>query len=316
MNITFVPANGNNFALDRQGTTIDAIVCHWIVGHQAAADATFQDPNRIASATYSVEDDSVHMHVREKDTAFANGNWGWNLRAISIEHAGGPDIPITDATYETSATLIADIARRYGIPLDRDHVKRHQEVSDSPTSCPGALDVDRLVARAKQLQTSGGTDEVTNLEHAKEEVRLLADVVGNEPNYEEKLPDAFNAHVERIVDGKPLEDRRLGHDFMRDYGWVSAEAAKSLRDSIAGLETAAKTQQDQITALNEKLSSVPSQGQLDALQKANKQLQNQAKIDTVTISDLKAQLATKPNTDNRSAFELIRAGVNLWLKGE
>lgn len=211
--VTFVPAHGNNFLIGRQGRAVDAIVCHWIVGHQAAADATFRDPNRRASATYSVEGDSIHLHVREKDTAFANGNWDWNLRAISIEHAGGPNLPITEATYRTSAALIADICARHGIPIDRDHIKKHNEVSDVATACPGDLDVDRLVGMAREIQGVGDNEDDMTLE----------DVIRNA--YKTFQPrnapsdEVIRAHADYIRSGYPLASWLEG--FARDGGWKS-----------------------------------------------------------------------------------------------
>ena len=147
----FIAAHPNNFMIGRNGTAIDRIVLHWIVGTLESADVTFKNPNRIASAHYGIGDDEIHQYVKEEDTAFANGNWTMNLRAISIEHEGGPDLPISNLTYETSAKLVAGIAKEYSIPLDRDHVKKHKEVSDNPTACPGTLDIDRIIVKAKEI---------------------------------------------------------------------------------------------------------------------------------------------------------------------
>lgn len=148
MNIIWKGAHPNNYQTGRQGNTIKGIVVHWIVGSLESADATFQNPQRIASATYGIGDEEIHQYVKEEDTAYANGNLLSNRTTISIEHEGGPNIPITDATYKTSAQLIADICKRYNIPLNREHIKGHKEVSDKATACPGALDIDRLIREA------------------------------------------------------------------------------------------------------------------------------------------------------------------------
>lgn len=151
MTITWKGAHPNNFMVGRSGQKIEYIVCHWIVGSLASADATFQNKDRIASATYGVGGKAVHQYVRDEDTAYANGNWQSNLRSISIEHEGGPNLPISDATYETSAQLIAEKSKQYNIPLDRAHIRKHNEVSDKATQCPGTLDLDRLINRAKEI---------------------------------------------------------------------------------------------------------------------------------------------------------------------
>ncbi len=158
-NVTWIGANANNYLVGRQGARVSHIVVHWIVGRLAAADATFQDPARRASSHYGVEGDAIHQYVSEDDTAYTNGNWWWNTRSITIEHAGGPTIPITEGTYQSSAWLIRDICTRWEIAIDREHIRIHREVSDVATQCPGTLDVDRLIALARQEQ--GGSDDVT-----------------------------------------------------------------------------------------------------------------------------------------------------------
>jgi hypothetical protein len=45
--------------------------------------------------------------------------------------------------------LVADICRRYNIPLDREHIRLHNEYR--ATQCPGSLDVDRIIELAKAL---------------------------------------------------------------------------------------------------------------------------------------------------------------------
>jgi hypothetical protein len=147
---------------------VDMIVMHWMVGTLQSADATFTNPARDGSAHYGVNGQSIHQYVKESDTAWANGHRdpkkNTNPRSISIEHEGGWSIPggrfkPSPETHEMSARLIADIvSRRPNIKLDRNHIKKHNEVSDTGTECPGSLDVDWIINRAKQLL--GGQDMV------------------------------------------------------------------------------------------------------------------------------------------------------------
>src|SRR3990167_3386869 len=121
MNIQWVGANSANYQKGRNGVTVSKIVMHWIVGRLSAADATFQDPARVASAHYGIGNTVVHQYVKEEDTAYHAGNLTVNRQSLGIEHEGGPDLPISEETYKTSVALVADICRRFAIPVDRTH---------------------------------------------------------------------------------------------------------------------------------------------------------------------------------------------------
>ena len=141
-----------NFTQSRSGKKIDRLVLHWIVGKLNVADKVFQDTVRNTSAHYGIGNEIVHQYVNESDTAYHAGSWEVNLRSIGIEHEGGPNLPISDATYNTSAKLVADICKRYNIPLDRQHILKHQEIV--PTQCPGTLDIDRIIAEAISINNA------------------------------------------------------------------------------------------------------------------------------------------------------------------
>ena len=130
---------------------IDRIVIHWIVGSLAMADGIFAKPNS-TSSHYGVENDQVHQYVQENKVAYHAGNYLMNQRSIGIEHSAAPDRPASDSTYKTSGELIAQIAKRHNIPLDRAHILRHSEVIE--TKCCGTVDVDRLIQIAKGNITS------------------------------------------------------------------------------------------------------------------------------------------------------------------
>jgi peptidoglycan hydrolase-like protein with peptidoglycan-binding domain len=54
---------------------------------------------------------------------------------------------------ENSAKLVAEICKRRGIPIDRAHIKGHNEMPGCATACPGGLSVDWVVDRARQIAT-------------------------------------------------------------------------------------------------------------------------------------------------------------------
>ena len=160
MTITWVGAHSNNYAKGREGNTIKKIVIHWIVGKLEAADAVFKNSGSIVSAHYGIGGTVVHQYVKEEDTAYHAGNLTVNRQSVGIEHEGGPDLPISDLTYKISSQLIADICRRYSIPLDRTHIIKHSEVK--ATQCPGTLDLDKLIGMATQIVAPSNLQEELN----------------------------------------------------------------------------------------------------------------------------------------------------------
>jgi len=159
-----------NYSIGRGGKGIEMIVCHWIVGEVAAADAVFTKATSQTSAHYAVGNGVVHQYVQEGNTAWHAGNFDINQKSIGIEHRGGPSIPISEATYETSANLIADICRRYGrqFPLrpHRDFIA---------TACPGTLDLNKL----NNMVTNKlkGNENMT----PEQERALYVNILGREP---------------------------------------------------------------------------------------------------------------------------------------
>ena len=138
---------------------------HTTVGSFDSATEWFSKPESGVSAHYLVGlDGSVAQFVEESDTArhagrVSNPTAGLydgtdpNLYTVGIEFEDGgrPDaVERTEAQYEAGAALIAAVARRWSIPLDRAHVVGHRELTDRKT-CPGNLDLDELVQRAAGL---------------------------------------------------------------------------------------------------------------------------------------------------------------------
>lgn len=136
-----------NFDTNRK--KIDRIVIHWMVGTLAAADAVFKKTTPGTSAHYGIEDDIVHQYVKEENVAYHAGVYTMNQRSIGIEHSADPNRPATNSTYSTSAQIVADVCKRYGIPLDREHILGHNQVK--ATQCPGTMDIDRIIREAKAL---------------------------------------------------------------------------------------------------------------------------------------------------------------------
>lgn len=118
--------------------SIDYIVIH---DTEASWDTTLklvQDPTYV-SWQYSLRSSDGHVaqHVALKDVGWHAGNWFVNAKSVGLEHEGfltAPDSWYTEAMYRSSARLVRYLAKRYGIPLDRQHVLGHDNVPGTVTS--------------------------------------------------------------------------------------------------------------------------------------------------------------------------------------
>src|SRR5258708_22910794 len=147
---TEYPVAFGNFDTNRN--PIDMIVLHTEVGFRQGTEVHFNDPQSHVSAHYGINQDGTIDHfLEEYNTAYHAGDYSTNLRSIGIEHEDfdKPNDPRTDALYETSSKLVADICKFYGIPCDRSHIKKHNEIIN--TSCPDSLDIDRIVSSANLI---------------------------------------------------------------------------------------------------------------------------------------------------------------------
>jgi N-acetylmuramoyl-L-alanine amidase len=152
---------GDNFHAGRAGTAIDMLVIHVTEGNRDSVRDWFANDGSDVSAHYQVcTDGTIDQFVAEDDTAFHAGRVlnptaplvlerpgiNPNLYAIGIEHEGDGKHELAPKQRAASLELQLDICRRRpGIKLSRRHIVGHHEVYAAKT-CPGAIDVDRLVA--------------------------------------------------------------------------------------------------------------------------------------------------------------------------
>ena len=151
MALTRIACAPQNFASGRpSGLTVEAIVLHRTGGTFDEIRARFLDSGSATSAHYVVaKDGGVIQFVNEQDTAFHAGlaiNPTWkglkpntnpNFYTIGVELEGQPTDPVPDAQSEACAALAGEVAARYGIPIDADHIVLHSEIRAS-RNCPGA----------------------------------------------------------------------------------------------------------------------------------------------------------------------------------
>ena len=122
----------NYRAANRTRGQVDRIVIHTIQGSYSGGISWMQNPRAQVSAHYAVRsrDGEISQMVEEHDIAWHVSCW--NGRSIGIEHEGFAQDPgawYTDAMYRSSARLVREVANRWGIPLDRDHILGHADVS-------------------------------------------------------------------------------------------------------------------------------------------------------------------------------------------
>ena len=137
------PSHSANYS-SRGGEPITKIIIHTAEGYTGGLD-TFRDPSRGASAHYAIGWDGTRVGlVREEDKAWHIIVGNLNASTIGIEHVGfahamqpGTATEWSVPMLKASAKLVAELARRYGIPIDREHVVAHGDLDPSRRSDPG-----------------------------------------------------------------------------------------------------------------------------------------------------------------------------------
>jgi N-acetyl-anhydromuramyl-L-alanine amidase AmpD len=201
----FSAANSRNYG-SRDGAEVKYITMHTVQGSYASAIAWFKNRNARVSAHYVIRasDGQITQMVCESDKAYHVRTD--NAESIGIEHEGFIDDGTswyTNEMYESSAALVRDICKRYGIdplktyggpPTDGIrtlsnkcyHVKGHQHFRGNNHIDPGPLwDWDRFyrlvnetpepktfTARSATFYDSGGKDG--NYENGVRQTYLIA----------------------------------------------------------------------------------------------------------------------------------------------
>nr|WP_238431629.1 peptidoglycan recognition family protein [Streptomyces cavernae] len=130
---------GNHDLGDRpRSQKIRYIVVHDVEGYYDSSVALTQDPSYVSwHYTLRSTDGHIAQHLKAEDVGWHAGNWYVNATSIGLEHEGflaSPDAWYTEEMYRASARLVAYLARKYGIPLDRQHILGHDTVPGPTTS--------------------------------------------------------------------------------------------------------------------------------------------------------------------------------------
>ena len=128
---------GNYTIADRpaDGQKIDYIVIHDTEGGFGSSINAFKNPNTQASAHYIIRSSDGHVTqmINTKNVAWQAGNKTLNMHSIGIEHEGYA-FPANNATwyseqlYQSSASLTLYLAKKFDVPLDRQHIIGHDDV--------------------------------------------------------------------------------------------------------------------------------------------------------------------------------------------
>jgi hypothetical protein len=152
--------NTNVFRSNRDGQGVQLFVIHKQAGNGMLYNF-FQGGSRGTSTHYQVmKSGQIYQFVREEHTAYANGNWGWNVRGLSIEFEGMFTDTVTNEQYENCSQLIAGLSKKYSFPLEyRDAnalknystrgVTIHKNIVS--TACPANVDYMRVINRAREI---------------------------------------------------------------------------------------------------------------------------------------------------------------------
>lgn len=141
---------------------IDTIVVHHnaTTNKDVALNTWLVSAGNWTSAHYEITDNEIIGAVGENYVAYHAGGTGGadvpkmsdpNGRSIGLEHVnstGAPSWGVSDATLRNSARLITDICKRYNLPINRNTIKLHREVTS--TACPGGLDIGKLIRYAQE----------------------------------------------------------------------------------------------------------------------------------------------------------------------
>ena len=158
MNILFKSVK--NFQKGRNGNVIKGICIHIAEGNAWQVYQTFNSEPK--SSHYLVlKNGNMWQFVLERDQAWAQGykdrpsaklvldniNINPNEYLVSIEFEGYGSQDITEIQYMNGGKLIAEIAARNALQLNRETILRHNEIRKSK-SCPGLVSVEKLIRYA------------------------------------------------------------------------------------------------------------------------------------------------------------------------
>ncbi|HEX8705541.1 MAG TPA: N-acetylmuramoyl-L-alanine amidase, partial [Myxococcaceae bacterium] len=127
----------------------DGLDIRYIVIHDTEVDyngtlAIFTNSKSAASAHYVVRSSDGHttQMVPTEHVAWHAGNWYVNAHSVGVEHEG---VAIQGAAwyneqlYHSSARLVRYLAKRFNVPLDRNHIVGHDNIPGTSNTNQGGM---------------------------------------------------------------------------------------------------------------------------------------------------------------------------------
>ncbi len=154
---TWIGCPKANYYANRHGFFPQAIVVHSLTDELAGGESVILDPKSRLSVHYTVSlAGKVFQYVHETDAAFHAGvvvnpscrlldGVNPNFYTIGVALECQPGTPPPDVQLSAASNLILEIAARWDISLDGDHILEHSQIRASK-NCPGDGLVSKLVA--------------------------------------------------------------------------------------------------------------------------------------------------------------------------
>ncbi len=127
----------------------DGLQIKYIVIHDTEVDynttlAIFTNSRSAAAAHYVVRSNDGHttQMVATRDIGWHAGNWYVNAHAVGVEHEG---VAIQGAAwyneqlYHSSARLVRYLAKRFNVPIDRNHIVGHDNIPGTTNTTQGGM---------------------------------------------------------------------------------------------------------------------------------------------------------------------------------
>ena len=232
--------------------SIKYIVVHDTEGAWDGVLNMVQDPTYVSwQYTLRSTDGHIAQHVKAKDVAWHAGNWYVNAKSIGLEHEGflaSPDAWYTEAMYRASARLVKYLTKKYGIPLDRQHILGHDTVPGTTTATIPSMHTDPgpywdwqhyFALLGKPLRSAPGSNGglVTVLpQFAKHKPQFTGCVTKGEPCAAHGS-SAVRLHTRPSEDAPLVKDiglRPKGEDSTTDVNDVGSRVSTGQRYAVAG----------------------------------------------------------------------------------